>query len=298
MRSEISNELLLQVLQAWDPSEADKWSVDSDGELCWEISECTRYIRLSGSKMCEHRKDWDWHDAATLVEFLLKDRPDLELCGGRCPKEIKEKSLESFDAYWDSDPWESHPPPRSVVVRIKSYEYLKEWKEKQQVNDLVRWAYTSCRTASQAELEMMQTAQKVSTPSVEGCSLFRAFGPKTVTNFTGGRTGQALEIFATNSNITIVDGPHIRLCGSGDFKMKSGEALYLTNCSGVWCETSRKTVIDSNDVTLSIEGQTIEGMEICDDILEVPATYAPICPYCNGSKEVVGWSGKEKCRAC
>ena len=192
MRPNISNELLLRVIQAWNPDEKNAWSV-YDGGLLWGVYLLrgqTGFIRgeSKGTLLCHDDAIWD--EARQEIAFLLKDRPDLELCNGRCPKDTKNKSLESFEAFWDSDPWGPHTPAFSVVKRIKSYEYLREWKE------------------------------------------------------------------------------------------------------------SQETAVNPHDVTLTIDGQAIEGMEICDDVLGVPVTYEKICPHCNGSKEVVGWLGKESCQAC
>ena len=64
-----------------------------------------------------------------------------------------------------------------------------------------------------------------------------------------------------------------------------------------------KKSIDPREVTLTIDGQTIEmipGEPVVgySAPAEVPATYEEICPRCNGSKEVTGWLGKETCNAC
>lgn len=186
MRSEISNELLLQVIQAWDPGEADKLSVSVD--LRWN----GYFIRESDGHMLQHHESDPWHEASKLVEFLLKDRPDLGLLkgsGGWKDEVPEDECLKATNGCWDSDPWEySTTPVRDLVIRIKAYEYLREWKERQE------------------------------------------------------------------------------------------------------------STIDPSDVTVTIDGQTIEG--IPGEFIEVPATYETICPHCNGTKEVTGWSGKESCNAC
>lgn len=277
MRAEISNKLLLKVIQAWDPDEAELWSVDKHGDLRQHTSDGIWYIREPNNEIPPHYPEDDWYEACELVEFLLKDRPDLELLkgsGGWKDEVPEDECLKATNGCWDSDPWEySTTPVRDLVIRIKSYEYLKEWKERQEGN------------------------MKIETPSVAGAMTFRPNGPKAISDFTGGEPKQTLYI-STEHPLSILNGSKIRLSKPVPFDMKPGEILSLINCEGIWWETSRVTAIDPDDVTLSIEGQSIEGMEIHDDVLGVPATYDRICPRCNGSKEVVGWHGKESCNVC
>lgn len=272
MRSKISNELLLQVIQAWDPDGAGDLYVDGCGEL--RCGEGSWYVRWpNGDMYISHRSI---AEASKLVEFLLKDRPDLNPDSKvSWDKDVLSHSRKEWGIAWASDPFSElgAPIPSDIVRRLKSYEYLREWKERQEGN------------------------MKIETPSVAGAMTFRPNGPKAISDFTGGEPKQTLYI-STEHPLSILNGSKIRLSKPVPFDMKPGEILSLINCEGVWWETSRVTTIDPDDVTLSIEGQTIEGMEIHDDVLGVPATYDRICPHCNGSKEVVGWHGKESCNVC
>ena len=196
MRPEISNELLLQVIQAWDPDKMDSWWVTiCNKTLIWE----SVGIREHNARMCP--RDYPWEEASKLVEFLLKDRPKLHRSWD--PKVLR-KTEKEIGTSWTADPFVGigyEPTPKDIVRRLKSYEYLKEWKE------------------TQEHLELQDRLVE---------------------------------------------------CGK----------------------------INPGDITLTIDGQTIEGMEIYDDVLSVPTTYEAICPHCNGSKEIVGWYGKEVCNAC
>lgn len=126
MRPEISNELLLQVIQAWDPTIADDLHVNDCGEL--RYGEDKWYVRWSNGDMyVPHRSI---AKVSELVEFLLKDRPDLG-----DPEDRKWPYLEcknTCGGFWTSDPWESIATPDHMIRRIKSYEYLKGWKDTQE----------------------------------------------------------------------------------------------------------------------------------------------------------------------
>lgn len=247
MKPEIKNELLLQVLQAWDPDGADQWWVDKCGELRWDTQLCWYMRWPNGDIYIKHSYMEKAHE---LVEFLLKDRPDLELGDFSTPYEECVKACDG--GHWYSrDPWsDGEVNPKVMVARIKAYEYLREWKESQ--------------------------------------------GPLTAKNIADGfkRQREALQ--------PLID--------------------------------SRTTAINPDDVTLSIDGQAIEGMacewkcrrhpdekdsEYRDRLtaaikvpapyawktktlkgIPTPGTYETICPHCNGSKEVTGWYGKESCQAC
>lgn len=203
MRPEISNELLLQVIQAWDPDESGGWEIHSaTGTLCAG----NFGVRHRDGEMFCHVEASVWRANCELVEFLLKDRPELvgDFDPDRWPYLECKKACNGF---WTLDPWESSTTPDHMVRRIKSYEYLKAWKENREIGEQLEKRYD----------EMVE---------------------------------------------------------------------------------DQENAINPHDVTLSIEGQAIEGMEICDDVLSVPATYEKICPHCNGSKEVTGWLGKESCQAC
>ena len=244
MRPEISNELLLQVIQAWEPDTEDKWSVGRD------LMKGGFFIRDHLGILFPHVEGDPWDEDAKLVEFLLKDRPDLELGDFSTPYEECVKACDG--GHWYSrDPWsDGEVNPKVMVARIKAYEYLREWKESQ--------------------------------------------GPLTAKNIADGfkRQREALQ--------PLID--------------------------------SRTTAINPDDVTLSIDGQAIEGMacewkcrrhpdekdsEYRDRLtaaikvpapyawktktlkgIPTPGTYETICPHCNGSKEVTGWYGKESCQAC
>jgi len=155
MRPEISNELLLQVIQAWDPDEADKWSVDKDKDLMWGD-----YFIRGEDHIFSHDERRAWHEASELVEFLLKDRPDLGLIDGPAWKEEVPvyKCEKATGASWNSDPWNNgYMEPERIVARIKAYEYLKEWKETQehlQLQDrLVECGKPECRKPEESDGE-------------------------------------------------------------------------------------------------------------------------------------------------
>ncbi len=273
MRPEISNKLLLQVIQAWNPEEADLWYEDTDGKLRWihQGESYHYYVRHSDGGVLSTCDD----TPQNLVKFLLKDRPKLHC---KWDPLVLRKAEKVFGTSWTADPFVGigyEPNAKTIVSRLKSYEYLKEWKESQ------------------------EGYMKPETPSVAGTTVFFPNGPKTIADFTGGEPTQQLSIH-TAYPITIVSDVQIRLKGSVNFDMKPGETLSLVDCGGVWCETSRATTINPSDVTLTIGGQTIERMpvEMVSIRTEVPTTYQKICPHCNGSKEVTGWLGKEPCNAC
>lgn len=199
MRPEISNQLLLQVIQAWDPANASHWRLYKE-----ELRHDRWFIRGFSGGVAGHSIKHEWFKPCELVEFLLKDRPDLGPDDNFPYLECKK----STNGYWYSDPWGDSASAECMVLRIKSYEYLKAWKESQ--------------------------------------------GTLTAKNIADGfkRQREALH--------TLIDGISV-----DTFSLTSGQAIV-----GYSAPT------------------------------EVPATYEKICPYCNGSKEVTDWHGKESCQAC
>lgn len=77
------------------------------------------------------------------------------------------------------------------------------------------------------------------TPSVVGFNMFYATnsGATTITNFTGGITGQQITISFTNSNTTINDTATIYVAGT--FTSAANAILRLVCIDAVWYETSR-----------------------------------------------------------
>lgn len=237
MRPEISNELLLQVIQAWDPAEAGDWFVDDERELRW--GENQWYIRWPEGRIYSYYEASSYYKASKLVEFLLKDRPDLNSeMEDIWDSEMLSDCRKEFGTSWAINPWTTDldtPGPADIVRRIKAYEYLKAWKESQEPNWKEPETYEQyCDWCRQKPDCVPLSLEKWS----EACK--------------------------TEATVTV----------------------------------KRTIPIDPGDVTLSVGGQIIERMEIRDDVLEIPTTYEKICPHCNGSKEVVGWRGKESCQAC
>lgn len=264
MRPEISNELLLQVIQAWDPAEAGDWFVDDENELRWGENEW--YIRWPDGQVYCYGARSSYRKACKLVEFLLKDRPDLGLLDHRrCWKDgVPTYECEkATNVSWDSDPWGSTSRAKNLVKRIKSYEYLKEWKESQESTAKVCQA-----DAIQVRLDRGET--------IQGECLYLE---------------KPIHLYSNS----IVHGCEIECkldswwewkeesrCQQENVDFKDPSYLEAVSCrepeeSGV---EFRQRLRDANPSP------------------EVPAIYDRICPHCNGSKEVVGWYGKESCNVC
>jgi len=77
------------------------------------------------------------------------------------------------------------------------------------------------------------------TPSVVGYNMFYASnsGATTITNFTGGVTGQRITIIFTNSNTTVSDNANIKLAGA--FTSTADDVMNLVCVASVWYESSR-----------------------------------------------------------
>lgn len=134
MRPEISNELLLQVIQAWDPSKAGDWLIRPHGSLvCGDFG-----IRHGDGEMFAADEGDPWGKHCELVKFLLQDRPALNSHNGfEWDPKVTLHCRREFVECWASDPWRTDfdtPSPSSIVGRIKSYDYLREWKESQGCN--------------------------------------------------------------------------------------------------------------------------------------------------------------------
>jgi len=82
------------------------------------------------------------------------------------------------------------------------------------------------------------------TPTVAGGSIYEIIlgGATTITNFLNGIPGQEITLIATDANATIQHNANIKLAGSANFVMGTGDTLTLIYHShlGVWHETSRK----------------------------------------------------------
>jgi len=77
------------------------------------------------------------------------------------------------------------------------------------------------------------------TPSVSDGNVFLTGGTTTITNFTGGWTGQEIKIISEHA-ITITDGTNIFLSGSANYVMDATDTLTLINkADGKWYELSR-----------------------------------------------------------
>jgi hypothetical protein len=77
------------------------------------------------------------------------------------------------------------------------------------------------------------------TPSVANGKVWLTGGTTTITDFTGGVTGQEIIIMSEHA-ITITDGTNMFLSGSANFVMASTDSLYLIQkADGNWYEISR-----------------------------------------------------------
>ncbi len=158
MRPEISNELLLQVIQAWDPSKAEDWLVRSHGSLiCLDFG-----IRHRDGEIFDVDLMSPWRKHCELVEFLLKDRPHLSPNREvEWTREVLKSCRKACGVTWSCDPWNrilDRPSFSNIVERIKSYEYLKAWKESRTTNiDFKDPSYlesVSCREPEESDDEL------------------------------------------------------------------------------------------------------------------------------------------------
>jgi hypothetical protein len=86
------------------------------------------------------------------------------------------------------------------------------------------------------------------TPSVAEGNEFYTVGTTAITFFDDGEVGDTIFVYA-NSNITITHNTTIRLAGSVNFDMVTGDLLTLTmNSDGIWREVSRATVTAEYEV--------------------------------------------------
>ncbi len=134
IRPEIPNKLLFGVLEIWTPNDPGGiWRIDQCADLTWQPpSEWAYYdIRLSNNVILEPRPVTA--PAIKAVLFALVERPSLGLLdenGTRKAGPPWEESRDKFKAAWSRDPWIDNPKnPTSVVNRMKSYEWLKDWAE-------------------------------------------------------------------------------------------------------------------------------------------------------------------------
>ena len=79
------------------------------------------------------------------------------------------------------------------------------------------------------------------TPSIAGLRYFRTANsnPTTITNFTGGVSGQQIQVLCNDANTTIQhNGSTITLIGAGNKKLRSGVIYKFIKTSAVWRETT------------------------------------------------------------
>ena len=81
------------------------------------------------------------------------------------------------------------------------------------------------------------------TPSIGNLQVFRTGGTTAITNFLGGGSGTRITLISENT-ITITQGTNIKLAGSVDYNMVSGDALVLQKFvfNGPWREISRTVI--------------------------------------------------------
>jgi len=98
---------------------------------------------------------------------------------------------------------------------------------------------TATGEVSQIKDGYIGTLANSATPSVANGRTWITGGTTTITNFTGGVTGQKIEILSEHA-ITITDGTNILLSGSANFVMASSDTLTLIcKADGKWYELGR-----------------------------------------------------------
>lgn len=76
------------------------------------------------------------------------------------------------------------------------------------------------------------------TPSVRNGTDFVTGGTTAITNFDDGADGQTITVFSAHA-VTVTQGSTIKLNGSANFVMASGDTLTLRSRSGIWYELGR-----------------------------------------------------------
>jgi hypothetical protein len=90
-----------------------------------------------------------------------------------------------------------------------------------------------------ALIDTITTLANSATPSVAGGRIFLTGGTTTITDLTGGATGQEVIILSEHA-ITITDGANLFLAGSTNFVMASTDSLHLVQkADGNWYEIAR-----------------------------------------------------------